>query len=156
MTDTMKTVPILLLLCLSTLSFCTTKPGEPQGPGLPGLDTPVAETVPEAAPPLIETVIEKELLYDQHTLADTYPYKDTMREFQWDKIRSPSARFASTETVPLGDLSKLQEQERGSPAGPEVSSRCLQAGFRHFRYRTLPICPAISAGRYTDCRTLWP
>ena len=69
MTDTMKTVPILLLLCLSTLSFCTTKPGEPQGPGLPGLDTPVAETVPEAAPPLIETVIEKELLYDQHTLA---------------------------------------------------------------------------------------
>ena len=82
MTDTMKTVPILLLLCLSTLSFCTTKPGEPQGPGLPGLDTPVAETVPEAAPPLIETVIEKELLYDQHTLADTYPYKDTMREFQ--------------------------------------------------------------------------
>ena len=88
MTDTMKTVPILLLLCLSTLSFCTTKPGEPQGSGLPGLDTPVAETVPEAAPPLIETVIEKELLYDQHTLADTYPYKDTMREFQWDKIRA--------------------------------------------------------------------
>ena len=37
---------------------------------------------------LIETVIEKELLYDQHTLADTYPYKDTMREFQWDKIRA--------------------------------------------------------------------
>ena len=70
MTDTMKTIPILLLLCLSTLSFCTTKPGEPQGSGLPGLDTPVAETVSEAAPPLIETVIEKELLYDQHTLAD--------------------------------------------------------------------------------------
>ena len=59
MTDTMKTVPILLLLCLSTLSFCTTKPGEPQGPGLPGLDTPVAETVPEAAPPLIETRYRK-------------------------------------------------------------------------------------------------
>ena len=99
MTDTMKTVPILLLLCLSTLSFCTTKPGEPQGPGLPGLDTPVAETVPEAAPPLIETVIEKELLYDQHTLADTYPYKDTMREFQWDKIRAglrlPMHRYLS-------------------------------------------------------------
>ena len=146
MTDTMKTVPILLLLCLSTLSFCTTKPGEPQGPGLPGLDTPVAETVPEAAPPLIETVIEKELLYDQHTLADTYPYKDTMREFQWDKIRAGLRLLDSLR----------QKQERGSPAGPEVSSRCLQAGFRHFRYRTLPICPAISAGRYTDCRTLWP
>ena len=86
----MKTVPILLLLCLSSLSFCTTKPREPQGPGSPRQNIPIAETTPEpeAPPPLIETIIEKELLYDQHTLTDTYPYKDTTREFQWDKIRA--------------------------------------------------------------------
>ena len=90
MIDTMKTVPILLLLCLSSLSFCTTKPREPQGPGSPRQNIPIAETTPEpeAPPPLIETIIEKELLYDQHTLTDTYPYKDTTREFQWDKIRA--------------------------------------------------------------------
>ena len=35
----------------------------------------------------IKIIIEKELLYDQHTLADTFPYKDTVRFFQWDKIR---------------------------------------------------------------------
>jgi hypothetical protein len=36
---------------------------------------------------LKDVVLEKELLYDQHTLTDTYPYKDTVRMFQWDKIR---------------------------------------------------------------------
>lgn len=87
MTDTMKTVPILLLLCLSTLSFCTTKPGEPQGPGLPGLDTPVAETVPEAAPPLIETVIEKELLYIRgNTKSKTnYTYDIDIQQIKEDR-----------------------------------------------------------------------
>lgn len=31
--------------------------------------------------------VEKDFLYDQHTLEDVYPYKDTTREFQWRKIR---------------------------------------------------------------------
>ena len=31
--------------------------------------------------------IEKDLLYDRYTLADIYPYKDTTRCFQWQKIR---------------------------------------------------------------------
>lgn len=31
--------------------------------------------------------IKKELLYDQYTLEDVYPYKDTTRVFQWDKFR---------------------------------------------------------------------
>lgn len=30
--------------------------------------------------------IEKALLYDNHTLSDSYPYKKTTRQFQWDKI----------------------------------------------------------------------
>lgn len=29
--------------------------------------------------------LDKELLYDKHTLEDTYPYKDTTRHFQWEK-----------------------------------------------------------------------
>ena len=32
--------------------------------------------------------LTKELLYDQHTLEDTYPYKDTVRSFKWDVIRN--------------------------------------------------------------------
>ena len=31
--------------------------------------------------------LEKELTYDQHTLADMYPYGQATREFQWDKIK---------------------------------------------------------------------
>ena len=31
--------------------------------------------------------IEKRLLYDQHTLGDTFPYKDGTRGFQFDKMR---------------------------------------------------------------------
>lgn len=34
-----------------------------------------------------QIVLQKELLYDQHTLTDTYPYKDTTRSFQWEKIK---------------------------------------------------------------------
>lgn len=31
--------------------------------------------------------LEKALLYDQHTLADEYPYKDTTRRFQWNMVK---------------------------------------------------------------------
>lgn len=34
----------------------------------------------------IKIEIVKDLLYDKHTLADNYPYKDTTRTFQWNKI----------------------------------------------------------------------
>ncbi|MBK5723045.1 L,D-transpeptidase, partial [Dysgonomonas sp. Marseille-P4677] len=43
-----------------------------------------------------DIVIEKEFLYDQYTLADSYPYKDTIRIFQWDKIRE---RLALLENI---------------------------------------------------------
>lgn len=32
-------------------------------------------------------VVKKDFQYDQHTLEDSYPYKDTTRMFQWDKIK---------------------------------------------------------------------
>ena len=32
--------------------------------------------------------LTKELLYDQYTLEDSYPYKDTVRSFKWDVIRN--------------------------------------------------------------------
>ncbi|MDR1755040.1 MAG: L,D-transpeptidase [Eubacterium sp.] len=37
--------------------------------------------------PKIAIKIEKEFLYDKDTLADIYPYQQTTRQFQWDKIR---------------------------------------------------------------------
>ncbi len=35
-----------------------------------------------------DVVIEKKLLYDQHTLADSFPYEKGMRRFQFDKMRA--------------------------------------------------------------------
>lgn len=46
----------------------------------------------------IKIIIEKELLYDQHTLADTFPYKDTVRFFQWDKVREQLRIIDSMQT----------------------------------------------------------
>lgn len=42
--------------------------------------------------------ITKDLLYDQYTLDDIYPYKDTTRQFQWDKIKE---RLALLENIQL-------------------------------------------------------
>lgn len=35
-----------------------------------------------------DIVIEKQFEYDKYTLEDVYPYRDTTRCFQWDKIRA--------------------------------------------------------------------
>lgn len=44
---------------------------------------PVFEEKPLTA---AHITLTKDLLYDQHTLEDTYPYKDTVRSFKWDVI----------------------------------------------------------------------
>ena len=44
--------------------------------------------------------IKKELLYDQYTLEDSYPYKDTTRVFQWNKIKELLARVENMQRTP--------------------------------------------------------
>lgn len=49
-----------------------------------------------------DIVLEKELIYDKYTLEDTYPYKDTTRVFQWNKIKKQLAyieNFLQEKTV---------------------------------------------------------
>lgn len=38
-----------------------------------------------------DIVLKKELTFDKYTLEDNYPYKDTTRIFQWDKIKEKLA-----------------------------------------------------------------
>lgn len=40
-----------------------------------------------------DIVLKKDLQYDQYTLDDTYPYQDTVRRFQWEKIKREIARL---------------------------------------------------------------
>lgn len=44
--------------------------------------------------------LKKELLYDKYTLDDTYPYKDTVRLFQWEKIRGVVAKLENIQREP--------------------------------------------------------
>ncbi len=52
------------------------------------------------APTILPVVIQKELTYDQHTLADTFPYRDTVRYFQWEKIREKLELLDSLTRLP--------------------------------------------------------
>lgn len=80
-----RTVFILLISSLCTLSYCTPRTEPAQTEVLIPVDSISKDSavIVETLPLRIE--IEKELLYDKHTLEDTYPYKDTTREFSGRK-----------------------------------------------------------------------
>lgn len=59
-------------------------------------DTLPGTVIEEIKPENIQ--LSKELLYDKYILEDTYPYKDTTRSFQWEKIKE---RLALLENIQL-------------------------------------------------------
>lgn len=61
--------------------------------------------------------IKKKLLYDRHTLPDSYPYKDTVRIFRWDKIRMALALLDSAQCHPVswGVLQNYRNRNGESP-----------------------------------------
>lgn len=68
---------------------CTPKTKTDQANGSDRLasDSVVVEEKKEPAFTRDMIVVKKDFQYDQHTLEDSYPYKDTTRMFQWDKIK---------------------------------------------------------------------
>ena len=66
-----------------------------------------------------DIVIEKEFLYDQYTLEDTYPYKDTTRLFQWDKIKDKLAQLDNIQQV-HDEWGILQNYRNGNGEAPLV------------------------------------
>ena len=78
----LKTTIILLII----ISSCSKKPANIPINEQSVQDSLVSEqNLPTE--PVEKIVIEKDFLYDKYTLEDVYPYKDTTREFQWDKIQ---------------------------------------------------------------------
>lgn len=66
-------------------------------------DAPVTEIVEEIIEKDItpeDIKIEKELLYEKHSLEDTYPYKDTTRCFQWEKVKERLALLENIQRKP--------------------------------------------------------
>lgn len=93
----MKIIPLLLCVSLLSFNFCTPKQDKESKSGSFSKDSvEEKQLVEDVVPKTVKIEIKKELLYDQHTLADTYPYKDTTRTFQWDKI---SEQLKSLEAI---------------------------------------------------------
>lgn len=83
----MKIAFLFLAACLFVSISCTHKAEKTETDASDLKELQKKDTIRplDAVPAKIE--IEKDLLYDKHTLTDTYPYKDTTRQFQWEKIR---------------------------------------------------------------------
>lgn len=66
-----------------------------------------------------EISVEKELLYDRYTLADTYPYRDIVRLFQWEKIKDRLAYLENIQQEPKQWL-VLQNYKNRNGEAPTV------------------------------------
>lgn len=66
-----------------------------------------------------DIVLEKDFLYDQYTLPDSYPYKDTTRMFQWDKIKQGLFLLDSVQTE-HSDWAILQNYKNMNGEAPLV------------------------------------
>lgn len=97
----MKKIGIGIFIALYVLYSCTSRTGNVSTVEIPPTDSVKQDTIEISVIKKItaeDIHISKELLYDKYTLEDTYPYKDTTRNFQWDKIKE---RLALLETIQL-------------------------------------------------------
>lgn len=96
---------ILLLLTLFSLVDCSSDDKNASEKLTMPTDTLTLDIIPntpETRKQLTadDIIIDKQLLYDQYTLSDEYPYKDTVRLFQWDKIRETLAKLENHQPQP--------------------------------------------------------
>lgn len=76
---------IILLFGALFFNSCTNKSNDIQ----PSISDTVAIEKEEKKQFTMDMIqIEKDLQFDKYTLDDTYPYKDTTRNFQWEKVRA--------------------------------------------------------------------
>lgn len=78
---------VIFLTAMIFTGSCVQKNAKGQLQQTDIIQRPVFTEPIKEKPQLIKIIIEKQFLYDQHTLADTFPYKKGVRYFQWDKIR---------------------------------------------------------------------
>jgi hypothetical protein len=89
------TLTTLFIFLLIVQPGC--KPGDSGDSLEPDSTANAKDSIPEAEVKRTFTgediQLQKELAYDQYTLDDEYPYKDTVRRFQWEKIREKIAHI---------------------------------------------------------------
>jgi len=97
-----KIIPVAIILSLFAFVFCTPKQsGDIVSDTTEKQDSIVVEEV--QTPDTVsaeDIVLEKELSYTDHSLEDVYPYKDTTRQFQWNKIKERLALLENIQKEP--------------------------------------------------------
>lgn len=95
-----KIIPVLLFISIFFFSHCSlNKEKDPVSNSTTTDSLAVEDSKPISINPE-DIKIEKTFLYDQYTLEDSYPYKDTTRMFQWDKVRKRLALLDSIQQTP--------------------------------------------------------
>lgn len=89
-------------------------------------DIVVNDTVADPIPTVIDIKpedikLEKKLAYDKHTLLDIYPYKDTLRSFQWHKIKDRLALVENIQQLPA-EWGVLQNYKNKNGEAPLVKT----------------------------------
>lgn len=85
----------LFLLIITAIFFSCTKKTESET-----FQTLNAGKIQKQSIKAEDIQIKKDLLYDQYTLEDTYPYRDTTRSFQWEKIKDRLAWLENMQRKP--------------------------------------------------------
>lgn len=141
---------LILISSIILLTFCTGKNNEETTDLVSAEKTEIPElNVPENIPP-IDTIspdqieIEKNLLYNQYTLNDTYPYKNTTRKFQWDKIKKGLAKIENIQKQkPRWGI--LQNYKNKNGEAPLVKTyrrnayKLIEDTFSVSRYQSVPL-----------------
>jgi len=91
-----------------------------------------------------DIIIKKELLYNKYTLEDSYPYKDTTRGFQWDKIKEKLAFVENFQQTPslYGVLQNYQNEKGEAPTIQDYkrdSYKRVSDSFNVERYQAAPL-----------------
>ena len=91
-----------------------------------------------------DIILKKELRYDKYTLRDTYPYKDTTRQFQWDKIKEKLAFVENFQQTP-SLYAVLQNYQNENGEAPTIQHyqrdayRRVSDSFNVERYQATPL-----------------
>lgn len=117
----------LLLLFFGFVTSCTQKVKVNQN--IPLTDSVSAESsIDSALYPIVkkdwsanDITLTKDLLYDKHTLDDKYPYKDTVRLFQFDKIKEQLAFIENFQTE-ASSFAVLQNHRNKNGEAPLVAN----------------------------------
>lgn len=143
----MKILSAFFTASLCAFSFCTSNHQQVVVSGPVTQDSLTVEVPQTRDTVLPEDIhIEKQLLYDKHTLSDPYPYKDTTRRFQWDKMRERLAFLEFIQKKPTR-WAILQNYKNRHGEAPLVKNYYRDAYKRIAdtlgveRYQSIPLYP---------------